>query len=319
MLLFPGVRWTDLATAAVACISPAGVWWTFWPGFREQLRERNRRKLEQLLKLKNQVDEIGRWAGNVYDSRSHDPDWYNLLWRVNAFDRQQLEAFNQVVVDGDYGKDLERALERLQTVADQFHQRLEQDKKFRDSVPANPSSSWEQVVYESKQKGAKLTTEEMDSVPGVLPILRRWYEQLYERNKATHVEGIGGPSSSGLHTAWKAADGALAAEQRRLQSARVTRWRWLGHATAVLFGAAGLLFMTDFWWSGAMAIKTRLFAVPAYHAPPVPVLQSAFSQQAPEAKAPAAAQGGVRPGALSAADSHATRKTPRESLPKDSH
>lgn len=253
MKLFPGTSWTDLATAAVACISVAGVWWTFWPGHREKLREQREQRLQRLLELHVQLQEIRRWAGTRYDKDIHRSEWYNAGWAVNPFPWVYVENFNRLVLARDYRRELTEALVRLEDSARQFHDMLSEQIEYLSRAPKDIGSRWSPVVAAAEAKGSKLSVEELQKIEGLTDEDRRWLQDLYRRNKDIHVRGIGGPGEAGLHEACRAATEQLVQARTELQTGRDTCWRWVGHGMAALFVALGLLFLIDFGWSLADA------------------------------------------------------------------
>ena len=249
MTLFPGSTWTDLATAAVACVSIAGVWWTFWPGHRERLRKRREKRLQRLLGLHVQLQHIGHWAGNSYDDDVHRPEWYNASWSVNPFPWDYVENFNLLVVARDYPRALTRALVTLEAAARRFHDMLTDQTKFLTRAPKDIGSRWPAAVAACEGKGGELTTQDLGGISNLTEEDRRWLADLYRRNKAIHVEGIGHHGREGLHEAWKAATSRLNETRAALQAGRDSRWRWVGHVLAGIFASLGLLFLVDFGWS----------------------------------------------------------------------
>lgn len=92
MQLFTGTSWTDLATTAVVCISPAVGWFTFWTAHREKLREQARRRFDHLEVLGATTAVIGPWAENEYVESHHDPSWFDPTFGVFNFPWAPLEA-----------------------------------------------------------------------------------------------------------------------------------------------------------------------------------------------------------------------------------
>jgi hypothetical protein len=89
-VIFPGQTWTELATAAVVCISPTVAWLTYCSTRRDKIVERRRRQLADLEVLHAELGVIGNWASTQYDDRRHDPSWYNPFWSVLEFPGQVL-------------------------------------------------------------------------------------------------------------------------------------------------------------------------------------------------------------------------------------
>jgi hypothetical protein len=249
MRLFPGSTWTDLATAAVACVSVAGVWWTFWPGHRERLRERREQRLQRLLGLHVQFQEMGEWASTSYDVSVHNPEWYNAAWYVNPIPWGYVENFNRLVIARDYRKDLTEALVTLERATRHFHDMLAEQAAFRGGAPTDIALRWPAAKAAAAAKGAELAMHELTALPAFTDEQSRWLAELYRRNKAIHVEGIGNTGSVGLHAAWSDATARLHEARASLQAGRDSRWRWVGHVLAVIFALLGLLFLADFGWS----------------------------------------------------------------------
>src|ERR1041385_872797 len=245
---FKDVAWNDVALAAVACLSVTGVWATFWPGHRERLRKLRQVRLEHLRQVNRQLQHIGNWAA-ARPADLHDPHWYDASWGVRPFDWEDVERLNQVVIAGDFRRELTQALVQLELAADHFHRRLAEQIEFLRAAPPDIGLHWPAVVAAAEAKGSALTADELAQVPGLSKPDQAWLGTLYRRNKANHVEGIGGPGGAGLHEAWRLADTALVAERSWLQSGKETPWRWAGHITASLFAILGLLFLIDFTWS----------------------------------------------------------------------
>lgn len=249
MRLFPGSSWTDLATAAVACVSVAGVWWTFWPGHRERLRERREQRLQRLLGLHVQLKHIGHWASTSYDANVHRAEWYNASWSVNPFPWDYVENFNRLVVARDYPGGLTEALVTLEAAARRFHDMLTDQAESLVRAPKDIALRWPAAVAAAEAKGAELTTQDLANITDLTEEDRRWLAELYRRNKAIHVEGIGGPGGTGLHEAWSVATSRLHEARATLQAGRDSRWRWVGHVLAAIFATIGVLFLVDFGWS----------------------------------------------------------------------
>lgn len=258
MDVFPGVKWNDVATAAVACMSPPAAWWTFWPGFREQVRDRARRRLERLRDLRNQLTAMGQWASTSYDARSHDPQWYNASFGVLGVPREELENFNAIVLVEDHPGATMDALVELEKAVRRFQELLAGVYAYR-ATAGDLGSRWERAVADSLNLGRALTEAELASVGGLRPSDAIWLGELYRRNKELHVRGIGGEADGALHARWHAAVAMADHDRGVLQSAKLSRWRWAGHAAAVLFAVMGLVFLADFWVSaGARAVRGEL-------------------------------------------------------------
>lgn len=246
---FRDVAWNDVVGAAVSCVTVTGVWWTFWPSHRERLRKLRQGRLEHLRRVTQQVDRIGDWASTVYTDANHDPQWYNASWGVRGFDWSLISDFNQAVIEGDFSPKLTKALLGLEESAKTFHRRLADQIGYLSHAPQDIGLKWPRVVEASATKRRALSTEELGAIDGLTELDRQWLADLYRRNKATHVEGIGGPGNAGLHAAWSAATSALAEVRAGLQTGRDTRWKWAGHIAAFVFAVVGLLFLIDFVWS----------------------------------------------------------------------
>jgi hypothetical protein len=240
-----GIPLNDLVTTAVTCIGPAGVWATFWPGHREKLRERRENQLERLLGLHVELRVIGAWAGNTYDDKAHDPNWYNGDWGVRQFPWKHVEYFNRLVIAGDFPHELTTAVILLEESARTFHDLLEDQAAFRATAPAGLHGKWAWAVGLAKTKGAELSAEELTKIEAQD---RPWLMNLYSRNKAIHVVGIGRPHQNGLHEAWRSANEQLVVARKSLQSADDPWWRWVGHVLAGIFGVIGLIFLLNFAW-----------------------------------------------------------------------
>jgi hypothetical protein len=249
MRLFPGSSWTDLATAAVACVSIAGVWWTFWPGHRERLRERREQRLQRLLGLHVQLQEIGHWAATSYDPDVHRTEWYNASWRVNPFPWEYVENFNRLVVARDYPSALTEALMMLEGAARRFHDMLAEQEEFLTQAPRDIALRWPAAVTAADAKGVELTADDLAKIADLTDNDRVWLAERYRRNKAIHVEGIGNGATAGLHAAWGMATARLHEARATLQAGRDSHWRWLGHGLAAIFALLGLMFLVDFSWS----------------------------------------------------------------------
>lgn len=245
---FKDVSWNDLALAAVACLSVTGVWVTFWPGHRERLRRIRQGHLEHLRQVNRELQRIGDWAA-PRPADLHDPQWYNASWTIRPFEWEDVERFNQVVIAGDYRRELTETLVRLELAAERFHRRLAEQLEYLRGAPSDIALRWQAVVAAAEAKGSDLMAEELAAIPGLSEREQGWFSTLYRRNKANHVEGIGGPGGDGLHEAWRLASDALVTERTWLQSGKETPWRWTGHITAALFAILGLLFLIDFAWS----------------------------------------------------------------------
>jgi len=249
MRLFPGSSWTDFATAAVACVSVAGVWWTFWPGHRERLRERREQRLQRLLGLHVQLQRIGHWASTSYEPDVHRAEWYNASWAVNPFPWDYVENFNRLVVARDYPRALTEALVTLEAAARRFHDMLAEQAEFLARAPKDVGLRWPAAVTAAEAKGAELSAEDLANIADLTDADRVWLAELYRRNKAIHVEGISGAEAAGLHAAWSVATARLHEARASLQAGRDSRWRWVGHVLAAIFALLGLLFLVDFGWS----------------------------------------------------------------------
>jgi len=249
MRLFPGSSWTDLATAAVACISVAGVWWTFWPGHRERLRQRREQRLQRLLELHVQLQHIGHWASTSFDANVHRAEWYNASWFVNPFPWNYVENFNRLVVARDYPRELTEALVALEAAAWRFQDMLADQTEFRSRAQKDIGLRWPAVVAAAEARGTGLATEDLARIADLTDEDRTWLAELYRRNKSIHVEGIGGSGGGGLHKAWSGASSRLHEARASLQAGRDSRWRWAGHILAGIFAVLGLLFLVDFGWS----------------------------------------------------------------------
>lgn len=249
MKLFPGSSWTDLATAAVACVSVAGVWWTFWPGHRERLRERREQRLQRLLGLHVQLQHIGHWASTSYEADVHRAEWYNASWSINAFPWNYVENFNRLVVARDYPRALTEALVSLEAAARRFHDMLAEQAEFLTRAPKDIAVRWPAAVAAAEAKGAELTAPDLANTADLTDEDRAWLAELYRRNRAIHVEGIGHAGTTGLHAAWSVATARLHEARASLQAGRDSRWRWVGHVLAGVFAGLGLLFLVDFGWS----------------------------------------------------------------------
>lgn len=246
---FKGVAWNDLALAAVGCLSVTGVWLSFWPSHRERLRKLRVQRLEHLGPTNRQVQQIGTWASGDYNNASHNPQWYNPSWRVNAFDWNVVANFNQAVIEGDFSRRLTEALIGLEESAQRFHGMLANQIEYLSHAPEDIGVRWRPVVDAAAAKGSALTDADMAAIPGLTDLDRQWLPELYRRNRATHVVGIGREGTGALHDAWAAARDALKADRAALQTGRDSGWKWAGHGTAFVFAALGLLFLIDFAWS----------------------------------------------------------------------
>ncbi len=259
---FKGVAWNDLALAAVGCLSVTGVWITFWPGHRERLRQLRQRRREQLRPINRQLQNIGSWAGNEHGDSSHDPLWYDPSWRVKAIDWAVVADFNQPVIEGDFSRRLTVALLNLEQSAQRFHRMLVEQINYLRHAPQDIGTRWPPVVQAAAARGSALTDDQISATPGLTELDRRWLTELYRRNKAVLVEGIGRHGGRGLHDAWRVALEALTAESAALQTGRDSRWKWAGHLTATVFAILGLLFLIDFAWSFAEARLRPVAAAP---------------------------------------------------------
>jgi hypothetical protein len=196
------------------------------------------------------------WASTTYDDSSHDPQWYNPAFGVVHVPKEELEAFNRLVLAGDHRRKTTAALYDLERSATELHELISKLEGFR-STAGDLGSRWDRVRFESNERGRQLTDDELKNVPGLRTQDVEWLRKLYKENKALHVKGIGGPRDGSLNERWRAAVEAVEEEREILQAARVTRWRWAGHLTAVVFAATGLLFLADFYFSAGVKLLDR--------------------------------------------------------------
>ncbi len=259
-VIFAGQKLTEIATAAVVCISPTVAWLTYCSTRRDKITERRRRQLDDLEVLHAQLDVIRNWASTQYNHRSHDPSWYNPFWSVLEFPWAYVERFNRLAMAGEFPGNLTAAVVRLEAAARSFHGFLarqheslgQADPEMKQRILASGA------VDRSRERGAALPAEAVATLPGLSDPDRTWLSELYRRNKEIHTDGIGRAGEpEKLHDAWSSAAESMRAARNELRAGRDPWWFIPGHVLAVVFVSIGLLFLAGFWASLATDFARR--------------------------------------------------------------
>ena len=250
MRLFPGMSETELVMAGIASIGLACAWWLqFWPGYREKLRVRRQRQLGELETLRVRLrDDIAPWASNEWDDGSHSPDWYDPAFHVNAYNWEFVERFNRVVMGGEYPRALTAGLTKIEELSRRFHESLAEQDRFRNVAANDVVHCVHRIVTASRAVGRPLTDEGIAAaVPDLRPEGRAWVQELYQRNRRIHAQGIGRVGQAdGLHEAWRSATQELERVRRNLQAGKDPAMAWVGHSLAAVFAILGLAFLIGF-------------------------------------------------------------------------
>jgi len=261
-------KWTEVATAAVACVAPAVTWLTFLMTHGDKLAADRTRRIEELYLLRGAVDAIRGaigairpWAQTEYTDQSHDPAWYNASWAVLP-PPLDAERFRELIEVGQFPEGLRAAAVRLEAAVRRFHEMLAEQSDYRSRAPRDIALRWPAVVAASQAKGGPLDDDDLP-----LDADHRWLSDLYQRNKAIHEQGIGGRGGDGLHEALRHAAAEIEpARQRFSEAARALgaptptpQWvRW-GHVLAGAFVVAGVILLSAFFWTVGAAVLHRVF------------------------------------------------------------
>ena len=238
------VKWTEALTAAVACAAPAVAWLTFWTTHREKLAVMRQHRRDELDLLRGAVAAIRPWAQTVYTDNSHDPAWYNASFMVLPLPLDA-ERFRELTASGEFPEGVNSSVVRLEAAVRRFHEMLNQQIEFLRNAPHDIALRWSAVVAAAEAKGGPLMDEELPPSADY-----RWLLELYRRNKAIHVDGIGGPNGNGLHEALRLAASEMDPARERLSQATREPWwmRW-GHGLAAAFVLAGVILLAAFYGS----------------------------------------------------------------------
>ena len=248
---FKGVAWNDMVLAAVACISPLGVWLPFWFDHRQKTRERRQRQLGELERLRIRLrDTIQPWA-NEWPDDSYNPDWYRPDWHVLPFEWDHVETFNRLVIAGDYPAELTAVLVRLEEAARRFHAVLAAHDERRGQVPVAVVQNFLPIYAAGRERRTPLSNAEIGALaPGLNQAGLEWIIDLFESNRRIHVEAIGRRDTpDGLFATFRAVADSIDGVERELRAGRDPWWYVWGHTFAGILAVTGFLFLGDFWWS----------------------------------------------------------------------
>jgi hypothetical protein len=250
-------------------------WLTFWATHREKLAAQQQHRRDELDILRGAVEAIRPWAQTTYTGESHDPSWYNVSWTVLPLP-MDIESLERLATSGGLPEGVSAAAVRLAAAARRFHEMLAQHLDYIRAAQRDIALRWPAVVVASEAKGGPLVDDELQPTTD-----NRWLQELYRRNKAIHVEGIGGPGGNGLHEALRLAAAELDPARERLgQAAREPWWMRWGHGLAAAFVLAGVILLGAFYGSLIGEAFHRAF-------PQRPAASASSKQLAPRATASA--------------------------------
>jgi len=272
----------DLITVAVLCLSPSAAWLTLcfnWYTKFDEIRASRRRTLAS---VGEEINHIQLWTGAGYDDATSTRDWYNPTFGILDFPSEKIHEFNAVPEPEQFGPEIVDAVVALEASIDRFRAFVRRAQDWASSVtPDTKRNVMDTMEFEPAGAfGWRVREFKANAVEALSVSDRQWLQELYRRNRDTHVEGIGNAEKpEGLFANISSAASRLEIANERLERPIRPKRFWIGHIVALVLGLIGILFLGLFFYVGiAAAAKSKARGL----ARPQPTQQSPDSLKAPD-------------------------------------